>query len=214
MVSRIVIQVQDVGWVPTRLRRGETRHQYLSDTESWAVDVHICPVCTGDEPTPRGGPPTLYHFLIEILQIVDNDTDIEDEPDFEDQDIDENTSFDVYMIPVEDEIEEPPIDFPDIMPKFPGGDFELLCFIDNNINKGILQKSKVEGKSWAKFTIDTTGQVTDIRIIKSLSEMVDNELLRVISLMPRWTPGERYNKLIEVDFSIPLIIPYENKNCY
>ena len=98
-------------------------------------------------------------------------------------------------------------------PIFPGGEKELFCFINKNINLEKLKSIDTVGQAFASFIIDTTGEIKDIKIIKSLNPIVDKELLRIISLMPKWTPGKQSDKLVPVSISLPLRIPYENKFC-
>jgi len=98
-------------------------------------------------------------------------------------------------------------------PEFPGGENALFCFIDKHIDKQLLQTVDTTGAAWAQFTIDTLGHVTDIKIAKSLSATVDNELLRIIGLMPKWTAGKIRYKLVDVKMHLPLRLPYDNKFC-
>ena len=100
---------------------------------------------------------------------------------------------------------------PEIPPSFPGGEKELYCFIDRNLDKELLRTVDTTGMTWVQFTINTNGKVTDIKIVKSLTQTVDNELLRIIKLMPDWEPGKIGDKAVETKFTVPLKIPYENK---
>ena len=109
--------------------------------------------------------------------------------------------------------EEYIFDHPETQPEFPGGEKELWCFIDKNLNKQLLYSIDTIGRSIASFTIDTTGSVCDIKIMRSLNPIIDNELLRIIKLMPKWKPGKFYDKPVEVKYQIPLKLPYENKFC-
>jgi hypothetical protein len=55
--------------------------------------------------------------------------------------------------------------------------------------------------------------VTEVKVLKSLTEAVDNELARIIRLMPAWTPGAQRGKVVEVKYILPLKLPYEAKHC-
>lgn len=100
---------------------------------------------------------------------------------------------------------------PETPPSFPGGESELFCFIDHNIDKGLLRSVDITGSVFAQFTVDTTGHIFDIKIIKSLNKTVDDELIRIISLMPQWKPGRAWNKAVEVKYVLPLKVPYVNR---
>lgn len=103
---------------------------------------------------------------------------------------------------------------PEISPSFPGGEMEMFCFIDRTINKHLLRSVDTTGTAYAQFAIDTTGHISEIRILKPLTEVVDNELLRVIGLMPNWRPGRIGEKVVDVQYNLPLRVPYKDEsNC-
>jgi hypothetical protein len=72
---------------------------------------------------------------------------------------------------------------------FPGGDSALMKFLSNNLkfpdscsNPG----NSVLGKVIVSFIIDEGGIVSDIGIYKGLNDCINNEIARVISIMPKW----------------------------
>lgn len=82
------------------------------------------------------------------------------------------------------------------MPEFPGGKEALMEFIQKN--KRYPEKAKnegVKGKVYVEFIIEKDGSITNTRIIKGLSEETDKEVLRLIGIMPNWTPGTHIGKL-------------------
>lgn len=98
---------------------------------------------------------------------------------------------------------------------FPGGEDELFKFLQKNVNYPIIaSKAKIEVRVIAKFDIDSIGNTTNIRIIKSISTEFDNEIIRVISIMPSWKwnhgwkPKYRYAK----DFILPINFQLNKKN--
>lgn len=102
---------------------------------------------------------------------------------------------------------------PDIPPEFPGGEGDLYCFIDEHINKELVRQTKATGSSLVEFTIDTTGHISNIHIIKPLDRSIDDELVRIVCLMPVWSPASRYGRLQEVRYVLPLRIPYSSSLC-
>ena len=87
------------------------------------------------------------------------------------------------------------------MPQFPGG---LLPFLRQHMRypKDAFKK-RISGTVQMEFTITETGEVTDIRIIESVYESLDQEAIRVISLMPRWIPGKQNGKPVPVTYKFP-----------
>ncbi|WP_081990502.1 energy transducer TonB [Sporocytophaga myxococcoides] len=55
----------------------------------------------------------------------------------------------------------------------------------------------------------TTGEVTDLNIIRGLGNGFDEEVLRVMKLMPEWEPGYldgkpiKIRKILPIKFSLP-----------
>ena len=65
-------------------------------------------------------------------------------------------------------------------------------------------KDKTEGKVTVKFTINTIGKVSDIKILRSLSNSIDNEIIRVLNTSPDWKPGLQKGKAVNQQFVIPV----------
>lgn len=103
---------------------------------------------------------------------------------------------------------------PEIHPQFVGGDMAMFCFIDNHVNKEKLAELDVVGTSWAQFTIDTLGRISNTHIIKSIHLDVDRELIRLIELMPNWNPAYVGGRAVEMDYNICLRVPYKEENCH
>lgn len=78
-------------------------------------------------------------------------------------------------------------------PSFQGGDDALKAFIRTHLRyPEESRKNGITGNVIVEFTVDTDGSVKDIRILYSLDEYTDREVIRVVKLMSgKWTPGER-----------------------
>lgn len=62
----------------------------------------------------------------------------------------------------------------------------------------------VEGHVYARFTVDTTGQVRDVRIVKGLHPYFDAEVVRVIMALPSFTPAKQGNKPVSMEMTVPV----------
>lgn len=89
------------------------------------------------------------------------------------------------------------------MAEFPGGTMEMYKFINSNIIYPIEAKeNKWEGKVFFKWTIDTLGKVSNLEMTKTSGyKILDDEALRVMRLMPLWSPTVIENKLVSQDFN-------------
>jgi TonB family protein len=89
------------------------------------------------------------------------------------------------------------------MPAFPRGEKAYARFIKRNVRyPKEAYKKDLQGKVYVEFTIDTTGQVTDVEVRRGVpgAPMLDEEAVRVIKSMPRWTPGRSDGKPVKVRF--------------
>ena len=77
-----------------------------------------------------------------------------------------------------------------VKPCFPGGEEKLTDFINTHRQypKAAYDKG-IQGTVSCWFIVNTDGSVSNISIRKSISALLDNEAVRIFSLMPKWSPG-------------------------
>ena len=73
------------------------------------------------------------------------------------------------------------------------------------------KENKVEGMVVAKFVIDKDGSVIHPEIKKALGSGCDEEVLRVVSEMPKWIPGKKDGKPVAVEFMLPVKFKMQDK---
>ncbi len=101
--------------------------------------------------------------------------------------------------------EDPPVVFVPEMPEFPGGQEELLKFIyDHIVYPEEAIANNLQGTVILRFVVSKTGDITDIEVLRSIDPLLDNESIRVISMMPRWHPGKQDGVPVRVYFSVPV----------
>jgi protein TonB len=89
-------------------------------------------------------------------------------------------------------------------PQYPGGLKALWDFIKNN-----LQSGTEKGMVYTSFVIEKDGSVTNIKIIKSLSETADAEATRIIKKLQKWTPGMQGGKPVRTAYTMPVKFPMQ-----
>jgi len=91
------------------------------------------------------------------------------------------------------------------MPEFPGGEMALMRFLGENVHYPEHDKNEGnQGTVYVLFTVDREGKVKDAKIERSISPGLDKESLRVVNLMPEWSPGMMQNRLVEVSYNLPI----------
>ena len=85
--------------------------------------------------------------------------------------------------------------YPEQMPAFENGVEGLFCFLYRNNRFATPPASYPTGKIFIAFTVDTAGQVQDVRLLKGLHPELDTEALRLVRLMSgHFTPGYNNKK--------------------
>jgi protein TonB len=90
-------------------------------------------------------------------------------------------------------------------PQFPGGEKALLKFISDNLKyPEEALRNNLEGRVTLRFVVSADGSVKRIEVMKSVDPALDDEAVRVISLLPTWKPGKQNGKPVPVWFSVPV----------
>lgn len=69
-----------------------------------------------------------------------------------------------------------------------------------------LSNTKIEGTIHVYFEVDTNGVIDNVRIIKGINEILDNEAIRVVKASPHWKPAMQGSKRVRVRYRIPVKI--------
>ena len=97
----------------------------------------------------------------------------------------------------------------DEMPQMHGGNQALMQYLTKNVKYPAASiKNKEQGRVVTQMVIGVDGSISDVRIVKSVSPLLDAEALRVIRSMPKWEPGKQNGKPIAVVYTIPVDFRY------
>jgi len=90
------------------------------------------------------------------------------------------------------------------MPKFPGGMEKYLA--DNLDYPTEERQNEVQGIVYASFVVERDGSVSSVTLLRGISNGpgLDREALRVLSAMPKWTPGKQDGHPVRVLYNIPI----------
>lgn len=114
---------------------------------------------------------------------------------------------------VKDTIKREIFSVPEIAAEFPGGTQKMFKYLmDNFTNNVTLSQEQVsEFRSpIVGWTIDETGKVIDVKIVRSSNfSSIDNLLKDVVNKMPLWKPAENAHKKVKHAFSVPIQICFK-----
>lgn len=93
----------------------------------------------------------------------------------------------------------------DDYPQYKGGFLDMYKFISKNVIYPVdaLRRSK-GGKVVIRFVIDLDGNVTKPAVYKSAGWGMDEEAMRIISIMPPWIPAKINGQNVACYFKVPI----------
>ncbi len=160
-------------------------------------------------------PPPPAPKLTDLIDIVEDDTQIDEELEIQDVDDtsensdapsdatdfgeygDEDTGDTEVFIVVED------------MPSFPGGNVQK--WIAKNVKYPILaMENGIQGKVFIQFVIEKDGSITDVKVLRGVDSSLDKEAARVVKSMPKWKPGKQRGKPVRVSYTLPINFQLSN----
>lgn len=77
---------------------------------------------------------------------------------------------------------------------FPDGDIAMYQWLGNNIVKPA--ESNGTYSVVAEFIVEKDGSISDPQIIRGSNEQLNAEVIRVLQLMPKWTPGRNNGEAV------------------
>lgn len=97
-------------------------------------------------------------------------------------------------------------DFVEEMPKYPGGEKEMISYLANSIKyPAFAKKNGVSGRVFVSFIVEKDGSVDGVKILRGIGAGCDKEAMRVVKAMPNWIPGKNEKgEAVRVKFNIPI----------
>lgn len=104
-----------------------------------------------------------------------------------------------------------PVDFRVVedLPQFPGGAAEFMKWLTKNLKyPAQAQRQKVKGRVVAEFVVNKDGSVSDLTLVEHLNAACDQEVLRVLRMMPKWQAGVMDAKPCRTKVRIPVVFNF------
>jgi len=168
------------------------------------VEEDLIEITNQNKPPPPPAPPP----TTTLINIVDDDIEVETDLniDAEATELTEIPEYTPIASNEEEEVAEAEIfTVVEESPSFPGGDEARIRFLTENIKyPQIARESSIQGTVYVTFVVEKNGNVTDVRILRGIGGGCDEEAVRVIKAMPRWSPGKQRGKPVRVQFNMPI----------
>lgn len=183
----------------------------IVDAGDIVLEEEMIPITMPEKKTVP--PPPQAVTQAEVLNIVEDDAEIEETTIASTED---NAEFveiqdDVPIVVEEPEEEEQIFQVVENQPEFPGGMAELMKFLQKNMKyPSICQEQGIQGRVIVQFVVNTDGSIVDAQVVKPVNPYLDKEALRVVSIMPKWSPGKQRGKAVRVRFTLPVTFRLNN----
>lgn len=83
--------------------------------------------------------------------------------------------------------------------------YQYLKYPESALRDGI------QGRVMVDFIIEKDGRLTDVRVVKGVSEELDAEAVKVISASPKWKPGRVDGQKVRTSMTLPVEFRLEKK---
>ena len=153
-------------------------------------------------------PPKIERPRVNLtINIVDDDSPVDD--DFMiSAEIDPLDTVPVYIprpaVAEEENFQEEEIfTVVESMPVFPGGDAGVHAYLQENTTfPKQAREVGIAGTVYVAFVVEKDGSISDVRILRGIGGGCDEEAMRVVKNMPRWTPGKQRSIPVRVNFNL------------
>ena len=103
--------------------------------------------------------------------------------------------------------DEMPFMIVEVKPKFMGGDENTFTrwVAERLVYPADARAKSIQGRVILQFTINTSGKVTNVRVLRGVAQSLDQEAIRVVQTSPEWTPGMHKGEKVNVVYQFPVI---------
>jgi len=88
----------------------------------------------------------------------------------------------------------------------------MMEFVASNVHYPEEAKEKgIEGRVFVNFVVEKDGSVNEVKVRKGIGKLCDEEAVRVVKAMPKWTPGMQDGKPVRVHYNLPFFFKLKEK---
>lgn len=96
-------------------------------------------------------------------------------------------------------------DFAEVMPEYPGGETALFQFLKRKLRfpRGAAESNR-EATVYVSFVVYPDGSIGNVESMYPVGYGFDEEVIRVVQLMPKWKPGRASGRNVAVRYKLPV----------
>ena len=205
-----LIVVLALFFVALEWNSGDSGWTFFDDDEDLEAEMELSPLKRDQDEVPMMLPQEqkVEKPQSDQLHLVENDVELPPEPQPMEQEVPEPEKVAEDDKPEVVDMYDEPVDFRVVedLPQFPGGAAEFMKWLTRNLKyPASAQKRNVKGKVVAQFIVNKDGSVTDLEVVQPLDAACDQEVLRVLGMMPKWEAGVMNAKPCRTRVCIPVV---------
>ena len=163
-------------------------------------------------------PPAAAPKVAEILNIVDDETELVEEEVQTSEEVNQAIStatgdgaptavVAAPSGPVREEADDDNIyEVVEENAMFPGGENECYKWLSEHIKyPAIAQEQGIQGRVFVQFVVNRDGSIVDVKVLRSPDPSLSKEAERVVKMMPKWKPARQGNKTVRSRFTLPVM---------
>ena len=105
------------------------------------------------------------------------------------------------------------VEHPEKAASFPGGAAALHQFIADNIEyPSTAMEIDEQGKVFVEFIVNTDGSISNVKVLRGMSDELNNESMRVVKMMPNWIPAQLGNENVRTVCRVPFNFRLDNES--
>ena len=100
------------------------------------------------------------------------------------------------------------------MPQFVGvgGEAALMKYIDSHIQyPPKAAKNNIQGRVILQFVVDKTGEIGEVKVVRSVDKDLDKEAVRIVKTLPKFIPGRQNGQAVAVWYTLPVTFKLPQK---
>ena len=194
-------------WTNTEVMRPDANN---FSEEMYNDSEELPPPSEQNEPPQEVKAETPPPQIVTEIKVVENDKETKEviikDPEDKGEPISE-------ALPPEEEEQEDTEEIFTIVEKkadFPGGTAKLMDFLKKELNyPQVAIDNNIQGRVYVEFVVNKDGSIQDVKVARGVDPSLDNEAIRVVKKMPKWTPAEQRGKTCRSRFSLPVLFKFK-----
>ncbi len=178
------------------------------------IDDEVIPITNRELAPPPPPPPPPP----EVIEVVEDDVELEEE--LEIQTTETDMMEEVEVIEVEEEESDEVLNFAVVesVPIFPGCEKakdnaerkncfqqEIMRFVSREFKfPEMARQMGIQGRVYVSFIIEKNGKISDVKVLRSVDPLIDDEAVRVVKKLPKLIPAKQRGKPVRMSFTLPI----------